>query len=482
MAFISRGTDRIFYVWYTSTAAGASHPLILIHGNVATHEVFAPMMAGLKQTRDVLVYDLRGFGQSDRGSEPLDWETYYEDLQFLMSQLGIEHCHLVGHGFGAIVALKYALLNADIVETLTLISLPFSMHAVSDAVQNHRRALSEGGATVPMAFIERVMTALPPGHPNRRWIVEPMSAATYARVMELSCAYEPFRDLGQLTVPTLVLAGEQDVVFPAYLSALACFYLPEYRFRVVPGAAYFVVVDQPQLTAEWITEFIRHPDGTPAARDPFVDDLYGAMKVYVRDVVEAGKERLEAADMLQVDLLRGFRVLVNGVEVRQGWNQRFAKSLLVYLVFHPLTTREQICDALWPEVPYTKSRPALRVYLSHLKRLLRTRQGNDVFLAADREHVQLLGQVHCDAYEVFQRIQEAVAEEAPDRRYRLTRQVVGMLDVDSAIPIYDDWFVGLRAQAEREIEALCTWAVDYLASRGRIRESAVYERVLEQLR
>lgn len=80
-------------------------------------------------------------------------------------------------------------------------------------------------------------------------------------------------------------------------------------------------------------------------------------------------EKLESTLQLKVQLLSSFRVHLNNVEKIDGWNQRYAKNILLYLIFHPTCTREQICDALFTSTPLKTALTNLKVYLNYLKQL-----------------------------------------------------------------------------------------------------------------
>ncbi len=475
MPFIPLGQDSLFFEYHAADTPSKEVPLILIHGNAMDHDVFHAIIPELTKSFEVYTYDLRGFGQSPLASKPLTWATYCEDLLHLIRSLGLPRFHLAGLGFGGILGMKFALLYPNLVETLVLMSFPFYPGHLLDSVNQHRNGITKGGTIVVRDFIQDLMTTLPQNHPDRAHIGQgSFSISTYVRLMEMSHSPGLLADLSRVTTPTLLISGERDVVYPPYLSALAAFYLPDYKFFTVPGAAYFVVLDQPNLTAVFMTRFILKATTPFPVPDAFIQSFYNTMRSQIPTALELGQRKISAVGELRVELIGGFHVTVNGEEIFHGWNQRSAKKLFVYLVFHQTATREQICDDLWPEIPYAKSRRALRVYLSHLRTVLRSVDGRE-FLVTDHEHVSLQGVIHCDVLNLFNLVSHAVQESDATRKLLMVKTVLHTLASDAPISVYEDWFLDLRAETERHLANLVDWVCTYLTEQDHAAEARHYK-------
>ena len=108
------------HIHYQQTGEGAD--VVLIHGvasNLALwHRDFVPSLA--KQFR-VMTYDLRGHGYSDTPPDHYTSADMAADLKGLLEHLGISQACLIGHSFGGLVALHYALLNPASVTKLVLV-------------------------------------------------------------------------------------------------------------------------------------------------------------------------------------------------------------------------------------------------------------------------------------------------------------------------------------------------------------------------
>jgi pimeloyl-ACP methyl ester carboxylesterase len=105
---------------------GAGPPVVMLHGllvgSMATwYFTTAPLLA---QTHRVLLYDLRGHGLSERAKSGYDVETMRADLDAVVSGFTSDPVTLVGHSYGAVVALRFAMARPDRVAKLVLVEAP----------------------------------------------------------------------------------------------------------------------------------------------------------------------------------------------------------------------------------------------------------------------------------------------------------------------------------------------------------------------
>jgi 3-oxoadipate enol-lactonase len=79
-------------------------PVLLLHGLGGTRLSWLELPRTLAQSRRVIVPDLRGCGDSERGTEPYTFAVLASDAVAVLDALKIERCHLVGHSLGGVVA------------------------------------------------------------------------------------------------------------------------------------------------------------------------------------------------------------------------------------------------------------------------------------------------------------------------------------------------------------------------------------------
>ena len=98
-------------VWYRQVGEGGGIPLLALHGGPgSTHHPLEPLEA-LAGERPVIVYDQLGSGRSERPGDRSLWriERFVEEVGQVRAALGLERVHLLGHSWGTILALEYAL-------------------------------------------------------------------------------------------------------------------------------------------------------------------------------------------------------------------------------------------------------------------------------------------------------------------------------------------------------------------------------------
>ena len=100
-------------------------PLVLLHGLGTTADSWRLVAAHLGRRHPVIAFDLRGHGHSDKPDDGYDLGTVAEDVVQGMAAIGLGQVALVGHGWGAKVALMLAVLHPALVSHLVLVDCPF---------------------------------------------------------------------------------------------------------------------------------------------------------------------------------------------------------------------------------------------------------------------------------------------------------------------------------------------------------------------
>lgn len=108
--------------------AGKGHPLILLHGYPQNHRCWANVAPTLAEHFDVIIPDLRGYGDSDAPADDADHTTYSKrqmaaDIVALMDVLGLPSAHILGHDRGGRVAYRFALDHPDRIDRLGIIEI-----------------------------------------------------------------------------------------------------------------------------------------------------------------------------------------------------------------------------------------------------------------------------------------------------------------------------------------------------------------------
>src|SRR5512144_1127507 len=101
---------------------GAGAPLVLIHGYPLDHSIWEPLVPLLENDFDLIIPDLRGFGESDVMEADDSIIEYASDIAGLLNHLKIKKAFLAGHSMGGYVALAFARMYEGRVSGLAMIA------------------------------------------------------------------------------------------------------------------------------------------------------------------------------------------------------------------------------------------------------------------------------------------------------------------------------------------------------------------------
>lgn len=465
MSFFISADSLMYYEHYECPVKGAK-TLVMIHGAGLNSTFWQSLVPLLESRYSILLYDLSGHGQSSEGHADLSWELLTGELHGLLRSLRLDRVILMGHDFGAHLAVQFAAAYGSMVESLILIS-PFahipltSLHKeyklrVSLAKKAARQTLGEAMAKrmsvkhADTVLTQRIVQAF-----------ERVHSPTYARMLEL--ATKPFflKDYLVLQKPVLLLSGEEDPVFTPALAGLTHAQLETTAFLVVPDASSLVFVDQPIYASDWIDSFIRKP--LPGQRNNAINR---ELQQHVQHLTKQGYEHW-SGNRIRIRCLGKFEVWLNDRIVPDGWGTRYAKSLMIYLAFHPTATREQLCEALFPEIEHPNAMRNLRVYLSHFAKLLETEDTEKPCLTIGRDVVKLNYLVDCDLMEFLNDLQQVAAEQDSEVKYGLCEDLLSRLSGKLMPGCYDPFALSLKEKVEQLWEGITLWAADYCMLTGK---------------
>jgi proline iminopeptidase len=261
---------------------GAGPPLVCLSGGPGRASEYFGDLGGLSQSRQLIMPDTRGTGESADASDPLSYrcDRLAGDVEALRAHLGLDRMDLLGHSAAGDLAVLYAAAHPDRVSHLILLTPGLRAVGIEETDEQWRAALARrsGEPWYPdaLAAIEKA-EAGDESVENRRGYMpffygrwdDAAQAHVNAGVSERS---RPVRDgfgaagafnptaareaVGRLPAPVLVYAGELDAS-PAPAAAVAAARLfPDATVTVQPGAAHFPWLDDPAFFTAAITSFL----------------------------------------------------------------------------------------------------------------------------------------------------------------------------------------------------------------------------------
>ena len=248
--------------------------VVMLHGGPGLdHSPFKqPIFQPLTEIAQVVYYDQRGNGRSNRGS-PRDWnlDTWADDVRRLCDAIGVSHPIVFGASFGGFVALNYAQRHPDHPRKLILASTaartnPDRMCEMFERLGGpEARAVAERFLADPtrknLDEYERVCLPLytqRPGDPHVRPRIVRNPDVTEHFIRGEGRQFDLTGRLDRVTCPTLVMAGELDPAVPVEDARDLASALPQERtrFESFAGAGHMLASEQPEAVMNTITDFI----------------------------------------------------------------------------------------------------------------------------------------------------------------------------------------------------------------------------------
>jgi proline iminopeptidase len=268
---------------------GAGHPIVVVHGGPDfDHAYFLPELDQLSDSFRLVYYDQRGRGRSAAGVRPEDvtLESELEDLDRVRSRFGLESAAVLGHSWGGVLAMEYAIRHPDRVSQLILLDtgpasaadwrrfrdeLARSRPADVDAMRAvaSTDAYARGDLEADAAYY-RIHFRITVRRPDQLELLVARLRSNFteqgvvlARAIEdrlyhetsLSPDWDLFPALRALDVPTLVLHGEDDFV-PVEFVARIAEAVPGARLTVLPGCGHFTYLEAPELVFEEVSALL----------------------------------------------------------------------------------------------------------------------------------------------------------------------------------------------------------------------------------
>jgi aminoacrylate hydrolase len=228
---------RLWYEWH---GPEAGEVLILSPGLGGSGSYWQPNLPALSEHYRVLLYDHRGTGRSDRALPGrVSVEEMAGDVIALMDSLGIARAHLLGHAAGAAIGLVLALDSPERLDRLVLVNGWSRPDPHFERCFDVRLALLRGGG--PEAWVRAQPIFLYPAPwssansarieaEEKVHLAHFPGAETIERRVAALRAFDVDARLGEIGVPVLALAADDDLLVPAPCSLRLA--------ERIPGAAH----------------------------------------------------------------------------------------------------------------------------------------------------------------------------------------------------------------------------------------------------
>jgi len=284
-----------FTVWTKRVGNNPTIKLLLLHGGPgATHEYFEAFdsyfpAAGI----EYYYYDQLGSFYSDQPDDPALWETdrFVEEVEQVRVALGLgpENFFLLGHSWGGILAIEYALKYQDNVKGLIISNMMASIPAYNEYAHNVLMPAMDQGVLAEIQALEesgdienpRYMELLMPNHyeqhilrmPGDQWpdpvnrafghinpsIYVPMQGPSELGASGKLVDWDRTAELSMIRVPTLVIGAEHDTMDPKHMEWMAGA-VQNGRYLYCPDGGHMAMYDDQLTYVQGVIAFLKDVD------------------------------------------------------------------------------------------------------------------------------------------------------------------------------------------------------------------------------
>lgn len=241
--------------------------IVFVHGLSGSSSAWLLYEKELEPLFNILSFDLRGHGKSEK---PLRYEDYKiddfaNDINELVEFIGIDRFVLVGHSLGSLIVLAFLEKHQDKVSKTVFLAPNFSVGKMLSA-----KVISpflEAGISL---FKHLQFSTQPGGHidyslyPNTGdWNIPRMiadvgntSLHVYLYATRQSYDFDGEAFLSEITVPTLIIHGEKDTIFPVQYGKKMAEKIPGAKLVLLQDADHILVLNKSKEVIEEIKNFV----------------------------------------------------------------------------------------------------------------------------------------------------------------------------------------------------------------------------------
>ena len=255
-------------IYYETQGSGT--PLVLISGLGYPAWEWHKMLPLLARHFQVITFDNRGVGQSDKPAGAYTAQMLAADVAGLLDGLGVEQAIVMGHSMGGFVAQAFALNYPARVCRLILASTNFGGPHHIPITAEAMAVLSDVTSDPLTRFKNGLIVSTAPGFSEKNpaliqewleWrIANPLDVAGYQSQMMIglgllaeAASFE--YKLAQISVPTLILFGAHDKVVPPANADLLAKQVAGSQVVIFPDAGHFFPIEIPQEAAQAVIRF-----------------------------------------------------------------------------------------------------------------------------------------------------------------------------------------------------------------------------------
>jgi 3-oxoadipate enol-lactonase len=245
-------------IGFTEGGGGPATPIVFLHGVGSDKSVWRPQLAHFGQRRRAVAFDYPGYGESEF-VEGATRDDFAASILAAMDSLGIEQAQVCGLSLGGVIAIAMHAAAPQRCASL-IIADSFAVHPDGQAIYDRSIAASEAMTMRELAEARSgaLLGSAATGE-LRREVIETMAAIDPAayRIGAAAVWLADQRDrASDLSVPTLVVAGDEDGITPPALSEELARLIPDSRLELISACGHLANAEQPAEFNHLVNRFL----------------------------------------------------------------------------------------------------------------------------------------------------------------------------------------------------------------------------------
>jgi 3-oxoadipate enol-lactonase len=244
---------------------GRGEPLILIHGLADDHRAWRRALPDLVLRHRVLMYDLRGHGETSLGRPDGTLAQLGSDLASLMESIRVDKADIAGFSLGGTIAMSMAIDHPEMVRRLVLVATSSRVGKTAADWYRQRVEMVERNDPELRATLDRDAADVYAQAPSelddgllirRQSTAGPRGYANACAAMAALNAAPLDPELGRIAAPTLIVASELDRHCPPKAAEIIASGIKGSRLEVIPEAGHPIPVEKPRELAALMNAFL----------------------------------------------------------------------------------------------------------------------------------------------------------------------------------------------------------------------------------
>lgn len=223
---------------------GEGEPLVLLHGGLGNGTYFAYQIPVLAEHYQVIVVDSRGHGRSTFNETPISYAVMASDVIALLDLLQIEKASIVGWSDGGIIGLEIAINNPERLNKV----VAYGANSDPTGVRLDIATNPKFNAYIEKAYEDYLAVSPAP----ERW-------DDFLANIGNMWATEPnytWEQLRSITVPILILDGEEEEAIDLNQTKLISLLIPGSELILMPGTGHFAFLEKPDEFNQIVLDYL----------------------------------------------------------------------------------------------------------------------------------------------------------------------------------------------------------------------------------